>query len=152
MRWYYWLGRVTSPLQLAFFYLFNHIFHVPRSRVFVWNEYDEVLLVRNWGGRNQWALPGGGVQRKEEPIVAAKRELYEEIGIDLPLTDFSYVGTVQYQYEAIIYSVHITTVILPDAPHNPWEITDMQWFSLEKLPSDLSPVVSLALKKLSKSN
>ena len=146
MRWYYLLGRVSSPVQLTFFYLFNRIFHVPRSRVLVWNERGELLLVRNWGGKRQWALPGGGVERNEEPIAAAKRELHEELGIDLPLADFSYVETVHYQYEAIIFRVQIRAAMLPNTPYNPWEITDMQWFSLKNLPADLSPVVSLALK------
>jgi 8-oxo-dGTP pyrophosphatase MutT (NUDIX family) len=47
-----------------------------------------VLLTRRAGRlRNhagQWALPGGRVDPGEEPVDAARRELREELGLDLP--------------------------------------------------------------------
>jgi 8-oxo-dGTP pyrophosphatase MutT (NUDIX family) len=116
----------------------------------VWNENDELLLVRNWAGAQQWGLPGGGVERKETPDDAAKRELYEEIGVKVSRKDLAHVATLQYQYEAWIYSVTIRSDEIPVKPHNPWEITDLQWFSVENLPANLSPLVPLVLKKLSK--
>jgi 8-oxo-dGTP pyrophosphatase MutT (NUDIX family) len=46
-----------------------------------------VILTRRAIGLNahagQWALPGGGVDQGERPIDAARRELREEIGLDL---------------------------------------------------------------------
>jgi 8-oxo-dGTP pyrophosphatase MutT (NUDIX family) len=43
---------------------------------------DELLLTKNWlGFQKKWRLPGGGVQAGELPLAAAKRELYEEVGI-----------------------------------------------------------------------
>jgi hypothetical protein len=35
-------------------------------------------------------------------------------------------------------------------PHNRWEIMELAWFSPDSLPTNLSPLVALALKKLSK--
>jgi 8-oxo-dGTP pyrophosphatase MutT (NUDIX family) len=40
----------------------------------------KLLLVRT-SYRRGWQLPGGGIRRGEEPEVAAKRELLEEIGL-----------------------------------------------------------------------
>jgi 8-oxo-dGTP diphosphatase len=150
MRLHYLIGRLSSPLQLAFFALYNRMVHVPRARVLVWNEHDELLLVRNWGGKQQWGLPGGGVERNESPEAAAKRELYEEVGVDVAIGSLTYIATIHYQYEAVIYATRIRKDAVPAKPHNPWEITDLQWFSIKNLPADLSPLVSLALKKLSK--
>lgn len=150
MKIYHLIGRLSSPFQLAFFFIYNHLFHVPRARVMVWNEHGELLLVRNWGGKQQWGLPGGGVEKNEQPNAAAKRELFEEIGVDVAIEQFTHVATIQYQYEAIIYTTDIDSGSMPTQPHNPWEITDLCWFSLQELPTDLSPLIPLALEKLSK--
>ncbi|MDB5187007.1 MAG: ADP-ribose pyrophosphatase [Candidatus Saccharibacteria bacterium] len=152
MRLYYLIGGLLRPMRLAYFYVYNVIFQTPRARVLIWNENDEVLLVRNWAGQSYWALPGGGVKRKERPIGAAKRELYEELGLKLPLQEFVYVATLQDQYTAWIYTVTILKDDVSLTPHNPWEITDLQWFSPKKLPADLSPLVPHALMNLSKSD
>lgn len=150
MKIYHLIGRLSSPFQLSFFFLYNRIFHVPRARVMIWNEHGELLLVRNWGGKQQWGLPGGGVEKNEQPVAAARRELFEEIGIELSTGELTHVTTINYQYEAVIYAAAIAKNALPTQPHNPWEITDLQWFSPQDLPSDLSPLIPAALKELSK--
>jgi ADP-ribose pyrophosphatase YjhB (NUDIX family) len=45
-----------------------------------------VVLVRrkNPPRAGQWSLPGGSVEPGETPAAALKRELYEELGLDLP--------------------------------------------------------------------
>lgn len=150
MKLHYFIGQLLGPFHALFFVIYNKLFRVPRARILVWNENGELLLVRNWAGTQQWGLPGGGVERGENPEAAAKRELYEEVGVDVVIETLAYVATIQYQYEAVIYATRITKDAVPAKPHNPWEITDLQWFSPKDLPPDLSPLVSLALKNLSK--
>lgn len=150
MKLYYFIGRLSAPLQIAFFFMYNKMFNTPRARVLIWNENDELLLVRNWAGKQQWGLPGGGVERNERPVDAAKRELYEEVGIAASLGDLTYVATLRYQYEAWIYSITVSKDIIPAKLHNPWEITDMRWISLNNMPADVSPLISLALKNYQK--
>lgn len=47
-----------------------------------------VLLTRRATGMRahagQWALPGGRLDERETPVDAARRELHEELGLDLP--------------------------------------------------------------------
>lgn len=44
---------------------------------------DDVLLVKNWFSSGAWQLPGGGVKIAEDPKVAAKREIQEELSLNL---------------------------------------------------------------------
>ncbi|MDX1766173.1 MAG: NUDIX hydrolase [Candidatus Saccharimonadales bacterium] len=48
------------------------------------NDVGEILLIhRNTPGRKQWELPGGKIQEGEVPEIAAKRELKEELGVEV---------------------------------------------------------------------
>ncbi|XP_033941845.1 nudix (nucleoside diphosphate linked moiety X)-type motif 4a isoform X1 [Pseudochaenichthys georgianus] len=42
---------------------------------------EEVLLVSSSRHPDQWIVPGGGMEPKEEPCGAAVREVYEEAGV-----------------------------------------------------------------------
>lgn len=45
---------------------------------------DRVLFVRHtYGRRTSWELPGGGLRRGERPEAAVRREMREELGIEL---------------------------------------------------------------------
>jgi 8-oxo-dGTP pyrophosphatase MutT (NUDIX family) len=55
-----------------------------KVRAVVINEDGEVLLVRPHGYRKEnWTLAGGGVESGESPVAAMRRELAEELGIEL---------------------------------------------------------------------
>lgn len=150
MKLHHFLGRLLAPFAAIGFWLHHAFFRTPRARVMVWNEFGQLLLVRNWAGKQHWGLPGGGVEKHESATEAAKRELYEETGITMPLEAFTYLTTLHYKYQAPIYSVTVRSNQLPTAPHNPWEITAIRWFSTDNLPNDVSPLVALGLKALSK--
>lgn len=54
----------------------------PRSRVLLVHD-NHVLVVKNWLGAGNWALPGGGIESGENPAEAAIREVKEELGFDI---------------------------------------------------------------------
>lgn len=48
---------------------------------------DRVLLVLGRGAGGQWGIPGGGNDAEESFEAAARREVFEETGIDCSITD-----------------------------------------------------------------
>jgi 8-oxo-dGTP pyrophosphatase MutT (NUDIX family) len=47
-------------------------------------EGGQILFVRHtYGDRRSWEIPGGGLHRGEAPAAAVRREMREELGIDL---------------------------------------------------------------------
>lgn len=44
---------------------------------------NEVLLVRHVGSTDVWELPGGRLNRDEEPKVGLVREIKEELGVEI---------------------------------------------------------------------
>ncbi len=58
---------------------------------------DSILLVRKPRLFDQWQLPQGGIEQGESVYDAAKRELFEEVG--LQLSDISFCSTHTYQYD-----------------------------------------------------
>jgi 8-oxo-dGTP pyrophosphatase MutT (NUDIX family) len=66
---------VTTPLRLR-----------PAVRALLVDPADRVLMVR-WAfrdGGGVWGLPGGGIDPGETHAQALRRELLEEVGLDLP--------------------------------------------------------------------
>ena len=69
---------------------------LPRHRATVIVRRDDRVLVVRDRGRPTYALPGGGIEDGELPIVAAARELYEETGLEASAIRFLFVFEGKY--------------------------------------------------------
>jgi 8-oxo-dGTP pyrophosphatase MutT (NUDIX family) len=150
MRLYVALGRWMSPCFVWFLTLSGLITKKARARVIIHNELGEVLLVRNWIGSRQWELPGGAIEKGETAQEAARRELFEETGVEIDVDDLTYITTLYGRYEAPIYNGTVLERQLPTQLHNPREITAVRWCDPMKLSSDTSRLTQLALRSMSK--
>ena len=105
-----------------------------------------LLLVRQSYRRDGWGFPGGLLRRREEPADAARRELREELGIDVELDGLPVVviDSAMRRVDVVFNARLEEGSELPEgAAHSP-EITDARWFPPDGLPS-LLPEATAAL-------
>lgn len=103
---------------------------VRGAMIAVFDSEGRVLLVRHtYGDRRRWELPGGWAHAGEEPLIAARRELAEEVGLDdvevRPLGVLT--GDWDFKHERLSY-------FAADFPagargrYDPVEIAELAWF------------------------
>ena len=135
MKYYYFLGRLLKWPLTACFFLYCIVTRAPRVRILVRNEYDELLLVKTWTSTGEWTLPGGGVDRGESPSAAACRELYEETGIKVPVSQLKQIGSTRsWGHDEIVFALQIARDQLPDKLPHRHEIQEACWFANKHLP------------------
>jgi 8-oxo-dGTP pyrophosphatase MutT (NUDIX family) len=97
---------------------------------------DGALLLLRLAYRKRWGVPGGLLKRGEDPGVACRREVMEEVGLDISL-----VGEPAVQVDAaarridIIYRAKpIASVGADEAEPMSPEIVEVRWFPAGQLP------------------
>jgi 8-oxo-dGTP pyrophosphatase MutT (NUDIX family) len=94
-----------------------------------------ILLVRH-SYRRRWGTPGGLLNRGETPDVAARREVDEEIGLDVELLGEPVVVVDPNPRRVdVIYRARPAAGADPDGarPRSP-EIVELEWFPSDALP------------------
>jgi 8-oxo-dGTP pyrophosphatase MutT (NUDIX family) len=103
-----------------------------------------LLRQRPWKG---WSLPGGLLDRLEEPAAGARRELAEETGIHLDPAELTPANpnAVVYPRAQQVDCVFTATVdpAALDLHPDPVEVQDARWFPADALPPLTWPTVRL---------
>lgn len=113
----------------------------------------EILLVR-LTYRNGWGLPGGLIKRREDVAVCARREVGEEVGLDVELVGApAVVVDSRPQRIDVVFRARLAPGSDPEAatPRSP-EIREVRWFPAADLPplqhEAVSALVALASSAL----
>lgn len=118
------------------------IYFTKRTRILVVAG-DEILLTKGWLGSGQWALPGGGLHRGEDPAEGALRELKEETGVlaskDQLKSLFSgrVMGETSTNYYIYAYALELSEK--PQLTRQKGEIIELEWRTLEEVYKKLPP-------------
>lgn len=106
----------------------------------------EVLLVRHTYGPARWELPGGGVRRGEDPLSGLRRELREELGVDV--ASAATLGTWPGPGRHHRHLTHVFRAELGDRrlTVDPGEIDEVRWCDPASPPRPLGPMVADALR------
>jgi len=97
---------------------------------------NKVLLVRPGYNHRQWTTPGGAVDKNETFEVAARREVEEEL--DIQLDALSEITTYDHVFDGQTNIVQIfhAEVTDPRFTVDGIEIVEAEWFPIERLPPD----------------
>ena len=135
------------------------------ARVILLSPEDDVLLIefvvaRSDGAFVFWATPGGAVEAREADMVAAQRELREELGLMLDVVGPVHTSTAEFEHEgAMVVSTDVFFLArcARDAPllqgvseAERAAMRTLRWWSLDEIeaalvavfPEDLAAVVS----------
>ena len=137
------IGKASGIFGLAIFrgvaYVMSLVFRIgskkDRVRVIVYRDDGDILLVRSRFSRQEWALPGGGVNRNESYEQAAVRETLEEIG--LKIHNLRYLGKANSHESYAKFSVRVFAAHASncDIKCN-FEIMEARWFNMNYLPKE----------------
>ena len=99
---------------------------------------NKILLARNTYGNREWIFPGGGIKRGESKEIAAHRETFEEVGINLDsLVYFGEYTQTEFNKNAIVHCFY-SKINNFSIKIDEIEIGEADWFEWSNLPDNLS--------------
>lgn len=103
------------------------------------DERGRVLLLRHVFRRGSgWGIPGGFIKRGEQPTEAVRREIREEIGLELDEVELAFVRTLTRPKQVeIIFRCRMNSVAL-EGRADSLEIYRAEWFERGALQRELS--------------
>lgn len=104
---------------------------------------DKILLLKRHPQKpqgNTWGVPGGKMEKNENPKMAVIREIQEEVGINIDDNDLQKIGRLYCRLPHVDYVYHMfrkKLKALPDINLELEEHLEMRWVTIEealKLP------------------
>lgn len=108
---------------------------------------EKVMLTKNIPV-DYWMLPGGMIDKNESPENCIKRELQEELNLNIKQIDYQ-LGKYTSNNEGKKDTIFVFVINLENEYfEKQWEIKDAQWFYLNDLPKNISPATSRRINEL----
>jgi ADP-ribose pyrophosphatase YjhB (NUDIX family) len=100
------------------------------------DERGRVLLLKHvFRVGSGWGIPGGFIEEGEQPVEALRRELLEEVGLELERAEIAFVRTLKRpKHVEIIFRCRPRG---PEAAPRSVEINRASWFAIDALPQEL---------------
>ena len=109
---------------------------------------EQILLVRHTYGDRRWDLPGGTLRAGEDPEEGVRREMAEELGLELG--ELTVLGDLEVRADHRADTLHLFQAELRDPPITLElaELSTAQWFPRQRLPPQVArfvrPILDLA--------
>jgi 8-oxo-dGTP diphosphatase len=136
--------RMPTLVRLWTMRFTNVRFTVTAGAV-IFNEFGQVLLLKHlFRPGNGWGLPGGFLKTGEQPLDGLRRELEEEIGLELEQVEiFSARSFKRPRQIEILFQGYATGPAVPKSI----EVEHALWFTPNDLPVGLPEDQRLLIKR-----
>jgi ADP-ribose pyrophosphatase YjhB (NUDIX family) len=126
--------RVPKRMRRFIYVLLNARFTVTVGAVIVDEQNRVLLLQHRFRPGHDWGIPGGFISSREQPEDALRRELREEIGLEVDNVEIALIHTLErVQQVEIVYRATPCNAPQPRS----LEILSAEWFDLAALPHSL---------------
>jgi len=114
---------------------FTHTRFTVTAGAVIFNDQKQVLLLKHrFRAGSGWGLPGGFLERGEQPIDALRRELREEIGLELEDVEvFAARSFEKPKQVEVLFRARANANVKPLT----MEVERAEWFPLDSLPEGL---------------
>lgn len=124
---------------------------VPACYAVIRNPLGHVLMLKRHGTGycdGQWGLPSGHLEPGESPSECVSREVWEEVGLKMPIESFLPVHTLcRATVNRVDFFFTLSGSVEDGHPNNmePQKCSEMGWFPLGMLPSNTIPYIKETL-------
>ncbi|KAG5922949.1 hypothetical protein E4U42_005118 [Claviceps africana] len=113
-----------------------------RGAIMLNQEMDSVVLVKGWKKGANWSFPRGKINKDEDDLDCAVREVYEETGLDLRAAGLvptekkpKYIEISMREQQLRLYVFRDVPMDTKFQPRTRKEISKIQWYKLSELPA-----------------
>lgn len=113
-----------------------------RGAILLNHAMDSVVLVKGWKKGANWSFPRGKINKDEDDLDCAVREVYEETGFDLSAAGLvptdskpKYIEIAMREQQLRLYVFRDVPMDTNFQPRTRKEISKIQWYKLSELPT-----------------